>query len=60
MALFKEGQTVRLKVPVIEGEVADVQFNKGAGELEYLVPYVDENGEEQSRWFTESALEAVE
>ncbi len=59
MAAFKEGDKVRLRAPVIEGGVADIQFNKGAGELEYLVTYSDSNGEEQTRWFVESDLETV-
>lgn len=57
MAAFKEGDKVRLRAPVIEGGVADIQFNKGAGELEYLVNYTDGNGDTQTRWFAESDLE---
>lgn len=56
---FEEGQGVRLRAPVIEGQVSDIQFNKGTKELEYLVTYTDGAGETQTRWFTESDLEAV-
>jgi hypothetical protein len=56
---FEEGQGVRLRAPVIEGRVSDIQFNKGTKELEYLVTYADGAGETQTRWFTESDLEAV-
>lgn len=56
---FEEGQGVRLRAPVIEGQVTDIQFNKGTKELEYLVTYTDGDGEAQTRWFTESDLEAV-
>lgn len=55
---FEEGQGVRLRAPVIEGQISDIQFNKGTKELEYLVTYVDGEGVTQTRWFTESALEA--
>jgi hypothetical protein len=57
MAAFKEGDQVRLRAPVVEGGVTDIQFNKSAGELEYLVAYTDGNGESQTRWFGESELE---
>lgn len=56
---MKEGQQVRLKQPVIEGAIEDIRFNKGTEELEYLVTYVDGEGETQTRWFTESVLEAL-
>lgn len=42
---FEEGQGVRLRAPVIEGQVSDIQFNKGTKELEYLVTYADGAGE---------------
>lgn len=56
---MKEGQQVRLKQPVIEGAIEDIRFNKGTEELEYLVTYTDGEGEGQTRWFTESVLEAL-
>lgn len=56
---FKEGDTVRQIAPVISGVVQDIQFNKGTSELEYLFEYTDGEGNAQSRWFTESQLEAV-
>lgn len=59
MASFNDGDRVRLKVPVIEGGVNDVRFNKDERELEYLVSYTDEAGEENERWFPESKLEAA-
>lgn len=57
---FKEGQKVRQIAPVIEGDISDIQYNKGTAELEYLVTYTDGAGEVQTRWFTESELQAVE
>lgn len=56
---IEEGVRVRQKVPVIEGVVADVEYDKGTKELRYLVEYSDVDGETQTRWFTASDLEEV-
>ncbi|MEY8688454.1 MAG: hypothetical protein AB9M53_01060 [Leptothrix sp. (in: b-proteobacteria)] len=58
MAL-SEGQTARLIQPVIEGPILDTRYNKDAGELEHLVTFTDADGEEASRWFLASKLEAA-
>lgn len=55
---FSEGQPVKLKQPTIRGKVVDTRYNKDAKELEHLVAYKDQEGEEHTRWFLESDLEA--
>ena len=55
---MNEGQTVRLKQPVIQGDIKDTRFNKEVRQLEHLVEY-GEDGETHTRWFLESQLEAV-
>jgi hypothetical protein len=56
---FKQGDMVRQKVPLISGPIQDIQFNKSAGELEYLLAYTDSDGNNHFRWFVQSDLEAV-
>lgn len=57
--MIQVGQTARLVQPVVQGEVKDTQFNKGASELEHLIEYVDADGETHTRWFLASQLEVV-
>ncbi|MFL5900884.1 MAG: hypothetical protein ACJ75S_06760 [Solirubrobacterales bacterium] len=60
---IEQGVRVRQKVPVIEGEVIDVEYDKSAKQLRYLVEYEsapDEDGDTKTRWFTESEIEEVE
>lgn len=57
--MIPEGSTVRLKAPAPQGEVQDVRLNKAEGQLEYLVDWVDDEGDNQQRWFLESQLEVV-
>ena len=52
-------QTVRLKTPVIEGVVTDIQYNKESRSLQMLVEFV-EDGEIHTRWFDEAHLEVVQ
>lgn len=56
---MEEGQTVRLKQPVIQGQILDTRYNKDSKELEHLVAYDDGAGNLHERWFLESQLEAV-
>ena len=56
---FEEGQLVKLKQPVIRGKVTDTRYNKDAKELERLVSYKDADGNEHTRWFLDSDLEAT-
>ena len=59
MVAFKEGQKVRLVAPIIEGSIADINYNKLTEELEYLLGYSSADGDLHQRWFSESDLEAV-
>lgn len=52
---IKQGSTVRLITPVIEGEVVGGQFVDG--EPQYLVRYTDLEGELQERYFPAESLE---
>jgi hypothetical protein len=54
---MKTGTTVRLKQPVIQGEIKARRFND-ADELELLVAWT-ENGEPVERWFAAEQLEEV-
>lgn len=56
---LSEGQTARLKQPIIEGPVLDTRYNKDAKELEHLLSYTDAHGEPCQRWFLASQLEEV-
>lgn len=53
------GNTVKLKQPVIQGEIIDTEYNKDSKELHHLVSYNDANGAQQQRWFSESDLEVA-
>lgn len=58
MALaFKKGAKVRQVVPVIEGEVVGQQIIDD--EVQYEVAYGGSDGEQHSRFFKESELEAL-
>lgn len=54
------GNQVRLIQPVIAGEIKDTEYDKDAKQLRHLVEWQDNEGETQTRWFTESDLEVVE
>lgn len=54
--IFKLGDTVKQKVPVIQGTVLKKEFIDD--DICYLVQYT-ENGESLTRFFKESELEAV-
>lgn len=54
--IFKLGDTVKQKVPVIQGTVLKKEFIDD--DICYLVQY-PENGESLTRFFKESELEAV-
>ena len=56
---FQKDQVVRVKAVTPQGPVRKLQMNEDTGEVSYLVEWVDADGDVQSRWFTESALEAV-
>lgn len=57
MALaFQKGDQVRQVVPVIAGQVLDMQIIDG--DVQYLVEYV-EDGETKQRWFKETEIAAA-
>ena len=58
--MINVGEQARLVQPVIQGEVTDTRYNKEAGALEHLLSYVDENGEQQERWFPAAKLETAQ
>lgn len=55
---MKQGTTVRLIQPIIQGEVKARRINKQTDELELLVEYKDGEAMTQ-RWFDADLLEAV-
>lgn len=57
--MLEIGKTARLKQPIIEGVITDINYNKELNELEALVEYTDENGDDQQRWFRQGVLEEV-
>jgi len=57
---MKLGTQVRLVQPVIQGSVADVQWNKEVESLEALVNYTGADGQPHSRWFLVTQLEEVQ
>lgn len=55
---IKNGATVRLVQPVIEGQVQERRINQATDEVELRVEW-QENGEPVSSWFTEAQLQEV-
>lgn len=56
---MKLGATAKLKQPTIQGKIESTKYNEEREELEHLLVWKDENGEEASRWFLASELEEV-
>lgn len=56
---FVKNQNVRLKAVTPEGPVAALRMDED-GQFFYLIQWTDANGVEQSRWFAEEELEAVQ
>lgn len=56
---FSKGQTVKQMVHPIQGEIISKRFNEDSNSFEYLVTYLDPDGNAVERWFTESEVEAV-
>lgn len=54
-ATFKINDVVKVNVNPPQGSVEKLQFND-LGEIEYLISWVDTNGNSQTRWFKESEL----
>lgn len=55
-----KGAQVRQIVPVIAGTVAERRFIDADDRFEYLVEYVDADGNAQSRWFVDGQIEVAE
>jgi uncharacterized protein YodC (DUF2158 family) len=52
---FKVGQQVRVQTVSPQGPVQKMRLSE-EGEIEYLISWVDAEGAEQSRWFSEAVL----
>jgi len=58
MAKFKKGDAVRAIGVIPEGPVVGIRMDD-EGDVSYLITWVDADGDEQSRWFSEAALVAM-
>lgn len=56
---MRQGDTVRLIQPVIQGEVKARRINDLSDELELLVEWPGPDGEVVQRWFPADQLEKV-
>lgn len=56
---FVKNQTVRVNIVVPQGPVQALRMDEN-GNISYLVMWTDAQGAEQSRWFAEDELSAVE
>ena len=57
---FKRGDKVVQIMPAdIEGEVAGFSLDQDTGEVIVLVAYVDADGNEQTRYFQQSQIDAA-
>lgn len=54
--MFKKGEAVKVKITVPQGSVQALKMDSD-GNVWYLVPWTDENGRNQERWFIEDQLE---
>lgn len=54
--MFKKDEVVKVKANIPQGPVLSMRFNSD-GDVEYLIEWVDANGDTQQRWFLESQLE---
>ncbi len=57
--MLRVGTKVRLVQPVIEGEVVSRRLSDDSDDVQYTVAYVDANGDEQVRAFSESQIESL-
>jgi len=55
---FKKGESVKVKVTVPEGSVKALRMDED-GNVWYLLPWKDQDGHNQERWFIEDQLEKV-
>ena len=59
MSKFTVGDNVQVKFTSLQGQVSGAALDNTTLELQYLVDYTDTTGEQQSRYFKESDLEAT-
>lgn len=59
MAKFQVEDQVKIKNTLLGGVVKGAALDQTTLEIQYLVEYVDNDGEEQSRYFDNAVLEAV-
>lgn len=52
---FRKGDMVKLKAITPEGPVQSISMDD-EGNVTYLISWVNENGEEHQRWFSEDVL----
>ena len=55
--MFKKDEVVKVKAVIPSGPIQAFRFND-EGNVEYLIEWVDVDGNAQQRWFTEDQLEA--
>lgn len=58
-SMFKKSDVVRVKTVVPQGPVQKLRMDEETGEVLYLIDWVDQDGRNQSRWFSEAELEVV-
>lgn len=59
MAAFTVEDKVKVKFTTLEGTVKGASLDNTTLEIQYLVDYVDRDGEQQHRYFKETDLELV-
>lgn len=57
---MKLGSKVRQVVTVVQGEVADVEWDKDKDQKRILVEWSSNDYETESRWFLENELEVID
>lgn len=55
---FKRGQVVKVRTVVPEGPVQALRMDED-GTVHYLLQWVDQDGNQQERWFAEDVLMEV-
>ena len=57
-ASFKVGQEVKLNISAPQGAIKSLSVSQG-GEIQYLISWVNADGEVHERWFAEDDLVEV-
>lgn len=57
-ASFKVGQEVKVIVTAPQGTISALNVNQ-SGDIQYLLAWVDSEGQAQERWFDENTLVEV-